>query len=56
LGNLTKGVQDSTKGALTIDSELKFGTGTSFKASKDLAKRDEMCGSLCCISIGYQKF
>ena len=52
-GNVTKGVQDSTKGALTIDSGRRAGIGT-FKASKDFARGDVMCGSLCCVSIGCE--
>ena len=52
-GNITKGVQDSTKGALTVDSGRRAGVGT-FKASKDFARGDVMCGSLCCVSIGCE--
>ena len=51
--NITKGVQDSTKGALTLDSGRRVGIGT-FKASKDFAKGDVVCGSLCCVSIGCE--
>lgn len=52
-GNVTKGVQDSTKGALTVDSGRRVGVGT-FKASKDFARGDAMCGGLCCVSIGCE--
>jgi len=52
-GNITQGVQDSTKGALTIDSGRRAGVGT-FKASKDFARNDILCGTLCCISIGCE--
>ena len=52
-GNITKGVQDSTKGALTVDSGRRAGAGT-FKASKDFARSDVVCGSLCCVSIGCE--
>ena len=52
-GNVTKGVQDSTKGTLTIDSGRRAGVGT-YKASKDFARGDVMCGSLCCVSIGCE--
>ena len=52
-GNFTKGVQDSTKGALTVDSGRQAGVGT-FKASEDFARGDVMCGSLCCVSIGCE--
>lgn len=52
-GNITKGVQDSTKGAVTVDSGRRAGVGT-FKASKDFARGDVVCGGLCCISIGCE--
>lgn len=52
-GNLTKGLQDSTKGAITVDSGRRAGVGT-FKASKDFARGDMICGSLCCVSIGCE--
>jgi hypothetical protein len=52
-GNVTKGVQDSTKGALTLDSGRRVGVGT-FKASKDFARGDALCGGLCCVSIGCE--
>ena len=52
-GNITKGVQDSTKGALTVDSGRRVGVGT-FKASKDFARGDVMCGGFCCVSIGCE--
>ena len=53
IGNITKGVQDSTRGAVTIDSGRRAGAGT-FKASKDFARGDVVCGGLCCISIGCE--
>ena len=53
LGNITKGVQDSNKGALTIDSGRRIKAGT-FKVSKDLARNDTMCAGLCCVSIGFK--
>ena len=52
-GNLTAGVQDATKGALTADSGCRAAVGT-FKASKDFARGDLLCGSLCSISIGCE--
>ena len=52
-GNLTQGVQEATKGALTIDSGRRVGIGT-FKASKDFARGDVVCSGLCCISIGCE--
>ena len=51
--NITQGVMDSSKGALMIDSGRRAGAGT-FKASKDFARGDLVCGSLCCISIGCE--
>lgn len=53
LGNFTKGVQDSTKGVLTVDSGRRAGIGT-FKASKDFARGDSLCTGLCCVSIGCE--
>lgn len=52
-GNLTKGVQETTKGALTIDSGRRVGIGI-FKSSKDFARGDVLCGTLCCVSIGCE--
>jgi hypothetical protein len=52
-GNMTKAIQDTTQGGLTIDSGRQIGVGT-FKASKDFVKEDIMCSSLCCISIGCE--
>ena len=49
-GNITKSVQDSSKGAVTVDSGRSTGIG-AFKASADFANRDPICGSLCCVSI-----
>ena len=51
--NITKTVQDSSKGALTLDSGRRVGVGT-FKASKDFARGDRICGSLCCVSIACE--
>lgn len=53
LGNVTKRVQDSTKGAVIIDSGRQAGVDI-FKASKDFARGDVMCRSLCCVSIGCE--
>ena len=52
-GNVTKGVQDSTKDALTVDSGRRAGVGT-FKASKDFDRGDIVCVSLGCVSIGCE--
>ena len=52
-GNVTQGVQDTSKGALTIHSGGRAGVGT-FKASKDFARGDVLCGTLCCVSVGCE--
>ena len=52
-GNFTKGVQDTSKGALTMHSGGRAGVGT-FKASKDFARGDLLCGTLCCVSVGCE--
>lgn len=53
LGNLTKGIHDTSKGAVTIDSGKRAGVGV-FKASKDFARGDVVCGTLCSVSIGCE--
>ena len=52
-GNITKGIQETGKGALTIDSGKRVGTGV-FKASKDFARGDLVCGGLCSVSVGCE--
>lgn len=52
-GNLTKGIQDTSKAALTMDSGKRAGTGV-FKASKDFARGDTVCGGLCVVSAGCE--
>lgn len=52
-GNITQGVVESGKGAVTIDSGRRVGVGV-FKASTDFARGDVMCGGLCCVSIGCE--
>ena len=52
-GNLTKGIQDTGKGALTMDSGKRARTGV-FKASKDFARGDTICGGLCTVSAGCE--
>ena len=47
-GNITKGVQETGKGALTIDSGKRAGTGI-FKASTDFARGDTVYGGLCSV-------
>jgi hypothetical protein len=52
-GNLTTFVQDSSKGAITVDSSTRAASGT-YKAGKDLSRGDSLCAGLCCISIGCE--
>lgn len=52
-GNVTQGVQDSTKGALTLDSGKRGATGI-YKAGKDFARGDVVCGTLCSLSTGCE--
>ena len=52
-GNMTKAVEDSAKGAFTVDSGGRAGVGI-FKASKDFARGDAICGGLCCVSTGCE--
>ena len=52
-GNITRGIQETGKGALTIDSGKRVGSGL-FKASKDFARGDAFCGGLCGISTGCE--
>lgn len=53
VGNLMKGVEETSKGAITVDSGRRAGLGT-FKAGKDFSRGDTLCASLCCISIGCE--
>ena len=50
---IEQGIQDTSKGALTMDSGKRAGTGI-FKASKDFAHGDAICGGLCSISAGCE--
>ena len=52
-GNLTQGIQDTGKGALTMDSGKRAGTSI-FKASKDFSRGDPVCGGLCSLSAGCE--
>lgn len=52
-GNITRAIQDTTQGSSTIYSGHRIGVST-FKASKNFVKKDVMCRSLCCISIGCE--
>jgi hypothetical protein len=53
LGNLTKNVQDSSKGAVTVHSG-KRAAGSGFKAAVDYSRGDPICGTLCVISSGCE--
>ena len=48
-GNLTKNLEDSSKGAVTVHSGKRAAT-TGFKATKDFNRGDPVCGTLCTIS------
>lgn len=52
-GNITQGIQDTGKGALTVDSGKRAGSGI-FKASKDFARGDTVYGGLCAVSAGCE--
>lgn len=52
-GNITQGLQESSKGILTADSGRRAGAGI-FKASKDFSKGDSVCAGLCCVSVGCE--
>lgn len=52
-GNVTRLVQDSSKGALTVDSGKRIGVG-AYKAGKDFSRGDVVCGTLCCVSMGCE--
>ena len=52
-GNITKGIQETSKGALTIDSGKRAGTGI-FKASTDFARGDTVYGGLCSVLVGCE--
>ena len=48
-GNLTKSLEDSSKGAFMVHSGKRAAT-TGFKATKDFNRGDPVCGTLCTIS------
>lgn len=50
---MTKSVQDSSKAVIMVDSGRKAGIVT-FKAARDFAKNDLMCGGLCSVSVGCE--
>lgn len=52
-GNITQGIANTGKGALTAQSGNRVGSG-AYKATKDLARGDTVCTVLCGISIGAE--
>lgn len=52
-GNITEGIANTGKGALTAQSGSRVGSG-AFKASKDFHRGDLLCGVLCSVSIGCE--
>lgn len=53
LGNLTKSVEDTSKGAITVHSG-KRAAGSGFKAVADYSRGDPICGTLCSVSSGCE--
>ena len=53
LGNLTEGIANTGKGVLSAQCGNRIGSG-SYKATKDFARGDIVCGTLCSISIGCE--
>ena len=49
LGNLTKNIEDSSKGAVMVHSE-KRAAGSGFKSVMDFSRGDPLCGALCVVS------
>lgn len=47
--NVTKTVEEASKGALTVHSGRRVAT-TSFKATKDFGRSDSVCVTLCAVS------
>lgn len=52
-GNITEGIANTGKGALTAQCGNRVGSG-AFKATKDFSKGDMLCGTLCSISMGCE--
>ena len=50
-GNITQGLANTGKSALTIECGSRVGSGV-YKATKDFAKGDMLCGTLCSVSMG----
>ena len=53
LGNITEAISNTGKGVLTAQNESRFGYG-AYKATKDFAKSDIICGTLCSVSMGCE--
>lgn len=52
-GNITEGIANTGKGALTAQSGSRVGSG-AYKATKDFTRGDVVCGTLCSISMGCE--
>lgn len=52
-GNLSDAVVKTGKALLTAQTGNRIGEGT-FKATKDLARGDTFCGTLCAVVIGCE--
>lgn len=52
-GNFTQAIANTGKGALTAQSGNRIGSG-AFKATKDFARGDVICGTLCSVSMGCE--
>lgn len=52
-GNITEGIANCGKGALTAQSGNRIGSG-AYKATNDFVKGDVVCGTLCSVSIGCE--
>ena len=52
-GNITEGIANTGKGALTAQSGSRVGS-EAYKATKDFTRGDVVCGTLCSISMGCE--
>ena len=52
-GNLTKNIEDSSKGAVMVHSG-KRAAGSGFKSVLDFSRGDPLCGGLCVVSAGCE--
>ena len=53
IDNISKALEEFTKGGVTIDSGRKMGTA-AYKGMRDLARGDVPCATLCCISGSFE--